>query len=428
MNFKVAILSLLAERPEKRVSLEELRRRVETMIAAGDQPWQVADFPTIDNVDIFESGLVSRNHNGLQITDAGFAFLRSLESASGTYPDTFSMPPMQPVKMIDDLIGTQHRLRIFDLGPRGVDIEVDDGAVLHRDQQGHDHADGLAALDRSEAGPQAGAQDSVALTDIEPAYGHPDRLGSKPDEDLDPHRPHDTVVPTAPAFLRRGFGSKQQGAGGTTTLRSRIDALAATSRRRISELWRRHFAQTDGDPIARRAIRPGAGSAAFALLSLLVVVGCVGAAIALIQIKTLRSEVATLHRELSVLGERLAKTEQAEKTKPEPARQGGAEAKSDTDRNRPGAADAGASQPALNLSREEVQLIRDYIKVTPPSPGAASPAVNVGDPVSGGTIALPSAVTDKIPRLLGARFATRDGAIIISLKNSHRADAVLGAN
>ena len=88
---------------------------------------------------------------------------------------------------------------------------------------------------------------------------------------------------------------------------------------------------------------------------------------------------------------------------------------------------AEAQVPALTLSREEVQLLREYIKPAP-SAGTAEPALNVGDPVGSATIPLPSQLMDKIPKLLGARFTTRNGAIIITGNNSRRADAVVGPN
>jgi hypothetical protein len=48
--------------------------------------------------------------------------------------------------------------------------------------------------------------------------------------------------------------------------------------------------------------------------------------------------------------------------------------------------------------------------------------------VTAGTIPLPSPLTDKIPKLLGARFTIRNGAIIILKRGSRQADAVLGPN
>jgi hypothetical protein len=81
----------------------------------------------------------------------------------------------------------------------------------------------------------------------------------------------------------------------------------------------------------------------------------------------------------------------------------------------------------LTLSREEVELIRNYIK-SAPSADIAAPTINVGDTVSGATIPLPSQLADKIPKLLGARFTTRNGTIIIIRRNSHQADAVVAPN
>jgi hypothetical protein len=83
-----------------------------------------------------------------------------------------------------------------------------------------------------------------------------------------------------------------------------------------------------------------------------------------------------------------------------------------------------AEQAPLAFSREEVQLIREYIKPAPIT-GPAALAVSVGDPVIGGTIPFPSPLTEKVPKLLGSRFAIRNGAIIIVRKDSRQADAVL---
>ena len=71
--------------------------------------------------------------------------------------------------------------------------------------------------------------------------------------------------------------------------------------------------------------------------------------------------------------------------------------------------------------------MREYIK---PAPSAGAPAntVKVGDVVDGAMIPLPSPLTEKVPKLLGARFAIRNGAIIIVRKGSHQVDAVLTAH
>lgn len=132
--------------------------------------------------------------------------------------------------------------------------------------------------------------------------------------------------------------------------------------------------------------------------------------------------MAALHRDASYLRERLAKLEQVERANPVSDRPGEPQRKPEADEKK-----SGADQAALNLSREEVQLIRDYIKPAP-SAGNGATAISVGDPVGSATIPLPSPLTEKIPRLLGARFTTRGGTIIIVKKDSRHADAVLAAN
>ena len=118
--------------------------------------------------------------------------------------------------------------------------------------------------------------------------------------------------------------------------------------------------------------------------------------------------------------------ESAEKEKRELDQQEKAQNKPDTEKNQPGG-EIRSDQTGLNLSREEIQLIRDYIK-SAPIPGATAPAINVGDPVEGAMIPLPSQLTEKVPKLLGAKFTTRNGTIIIARKASRQADAVLAPN
>ena len=118
MNFKLAILRALANWPERRIALDEIRCEVEIIVAAGDQTEQFKRFSALGDLDIFQSGLVSRDDAGLQITDAGLSLLRSLESSNGTSLET-SNPISPALKYIDDLIGAQERLSIFDLELRG---------------------------------------------------------------------------------------------------------------------------------------------------------------------------------------------------------------------------------------------------------------------------------------------------------------------
>ena len=233
-------------------------------------------------------------------------------------------------------------------------------------------------------------------------------------------------LPNPPAFLRRNFGSKVQAPSRKSPeLLNLFFAFVATKKGFMIDFWRRHFAQGVSKPGTERLVRR-VGGAAFAFLSLLVVVTCVGAAITLGQIKSLKSDIATLHRELLPLRERLGKLEQVEKTKRDLEQQEEAQNRSGVEKNRP-SGEIRIDQTALNLSREEIQLIRDYVKPAPFA-GTAAPVINVGDSVSGAMIPLPSQLTEKVPKLLGAKFTTRNGAIIIIKKDSRQADAVLAAN
>jgi len=144
-----------------------------------------------------------------------------------------------------------------------------------------------------------------------------------------------------------------------------------------------------------------------------------GAVIAPAQIRSLKSEVAALQRELFPLRERVAKAELLERAKQIAEQQKGSQ-------NKSGATGA-TEQAALSLTPDEIRLIRDFIKPAPAG-GTLAPAINVGDAVSFATIPLPSTLMEKIPKLLGARFTTRNGSIIILKRDSRQADIVLPPN
>jgi hypothetical protein len=235
----------------------------------------------------------------------------------------------------------------------------------------------------------------------------------------------DVVPQDAPAFLQRSFGSEIHGTSRSARRLSDLFGFIADKKHFLFDLWQGHFTRAVSNPTAGPTVG-GVGSAAFAFLSLVAVVTCIGAAIALGQIKSLKSDIAMLHRELMPLRERLGKLEQSEKAKRDLDQQEEAQKRSDTENNKAGA-ETRPDQTALNLSREEVQLIRDYIKPSPAG-GIAAPEINVGDPVRGAMIPLPSPLTEKVPKLLGARFTTRNGSIIIVRRDSRQADAVLGPN
>ena len=174
----------------------------------------------------------------------------------------------------------------------------------------------------------------------------------------------------------------------------------------MGALWRRHI---EDDLPKARMVSPGANvnGIAVALISLLIIIICAGAAIALRQISSLQTEISSLQRELSPLKEKLSRFDQAEKTRQ-------AEEKARDERSKQ-TADNPPPQTPLSLSREEIQLIRDYIRPAPGTGPSTAPA-----PITGATVPL--------PKLLGARFTIRNGAILIIRRNSRQIDAVLGPN
>jgi hypothetical protein len=106
---------------------------------------------------------------------------------------------------------------------------------------------------------------------------------------------------------------------------------------------------------------------------------CAGAVVALTQIKSLKTEIVSLQRELLPLRERLARFDRAEKAKEAEIKAAAEKAKA--------LAQNLSQQAPLTFSREEVQLIREYIKPAPfaakqhpllvsaiPSPGARFPS------------------------------------------------------
>jgi hypothetical protein len=425
VNFKLAILNVLAKWPERRATVDEVRREVGIIIANEGQAEQLRRLSALGDIDIFQTGLVSRNEEGFQITDAGLSLLQSLESSNGPSPDVSTAPASQPFRLIDDLIGTEERLKIFDLELRRLENIAFDGNENNGHQPIQDQANRAAAIDVPDSDSLIGADGLPESVDSEPGDGSESDDGDQPvqGEENQPVLLDEPYGASAdvPAFLRPSFGSRGQDSGRKSLQLASLLAFITEKRRFIAGVWRRLFSETISNEKTER-LAGGVGGAAFALLSLLVVVTCVGAAIALGQIKSLKSDIAMLHREVFSLKERLAKSEQAEKAKRDLDQQEETQA----EKNKPGG-EIRPDQTALNLSREEIQLIREYIKPAP-SADAAAPAINVGDPVSGAMIPLPSQLTDKLPKLLGGKFTIRNGAIIIVKRDSRQADAVLAPN
>jgi hypothetical protein len=372
VRFKLAILNVLAKSPGGRATFDEVRRGVRLIISSGDQSEQLKRFSEFGDIDIFQSGLVLRDDAGFEITDAGLSLLHSLGSSSEPSLEFSSAPAPRPV---DDLSGVDERLKTFDLelSMPGNDAHVDERRT--------------AIIGTSNSTSKIGA--------VDPPAGARSRSRDRG---------------------RRSFGLAS------------LAALIAAKQQSIFDIGRRYLAQRDwhaSNGKNKRLVR-NTGGAAFAVLSLVLVIACVVAAIAFGQIQSLKSDVAALRRELLPVKERVTKLEQFEKEKRDLDQQEEAQNKPDTEKNQSGG-EIRSDQTGLNLSREEIQLIRDYIKPAPTA-GAAAPAINVGDPVEGAMIPLPSPLMEKVPKLAGGKFTTRNGSIIIVRRDSRRADAVLPPN
>ncbi|MGY3539378.1 hypothetical protein ACVIIY_003598 [Bradyrhizobium sp. USDA 4515] len=376
MRFNLAILSVLAARPGQRIAIDEVSREVKRMIAAGDEATQSKRPSELGDADVFQSGWASINDAGLQITDSGLSLWRSLEAVRIEHG-----PDRQETERLDAAVAdTRHYVADTAIDrPDDVDLELP--GMTREDHDGRQ---------------PSGAGRSTTAPGIPSA--------------------HSPVVP-APAL-----GAFQEANRVVAARLSGLVSLLGTIKPKFAAARRRRPAEDVGDRRADR--RGGLTGLAVACLSLISVVACVAAAIALGQLSSLKSDITALRREIAPLRERLTRLEQVEVARRDAAQQQDAQDRAEAEKK---LADGAGEQAALSLSREEIQLIREYIKAAP-SAGAAVAPINVGDPVTGGMIPLPSSLTEKVPRLVGARFATRNGAIVISTRNSRRIDAVLMPN
>lgn len=104
MSFQITVLKVLAGHPGGRALLVELRRAVAILISSGkdwtDRTKRLA--ARAPGLDIFSQSFVLRDEAGWLITDAGRAFLASLETPiqmsakEQQAPEDLVMPPVPP--------------------------------------------------------------------------------------------------------------------------------------------------------------------------------------------------------------------------------------------------------------------------------------------------------------------------------------------
>lgn len=156
----------------------------------------------------------------------------------------------------------------------------------------------------------------------------------------------------------------------------------------------------------------GAKAGLVAVACVFVFLATVGATYTFTEIGRLRDELSSTRWELLSAKDRLARLER-KVDQPSLAQR----------------LDGNHLRSQLELSREEIQLLRDYIKV-PPAPRGATATIQLGAMVPPVTLApLPPQVGAKFSRLIGARFTTdRNGAIVIVARGSRSADAIVAPN
>ena len=105
MSFQITILKVLAGQPEGHATQAELMRQVAILISSGsdwtDRTKRLA--ARAPGLSIFGSRLISHDKAGWQITDAGRAFLVSLESPAPQIPEDVPMATLLDAQLVPKL-------------------------------------------------------------------------------------------------------------------------------------------------------------------------------------------------------------------------------------------------------------------------------------------------------------------------------------
>jgi hypothetical protein len=384
---KLVILYILAQHPEGRASLGELELEIKNLGERLDNAEIWSEFAQLADIDIFHSGLLVFDGQNVSITAAGRSLLRAIEdlAESSVFDEEYRA---QSLKLIDDLIGAERR------GAQPGEPSPFRGTV------------GPIDADTEPAQLEGAGAKSLGVLNVNGA----DRIDNS-----------FAIQSSAPSFLRRHFGSKMR-AWFKPSRAFEPSNSAALSAKRFMRILRGHLESDVSSFKTPRERGAGVAGAVLAVLSLLVIVIGAGAVIAVNHIKSLNTEIVTLQRELEIVNKQVRQLEAVE-------------SKRNADQNEhrgslgidkaDGIGQTQAATSALSLSPDENRAVREYIKPAPLAGLATSPSINVGDRVTEATIPVPSPLTDKVPKLLGARFTIRNGAIVLLKRDSHQADAVL---
>jgi hypothetical protein len=391
---KLAMLYILAHRPGRQATLDELEREMKGLSErAAEQTDKWSEFVELADIDVFRSGLVSCDEQGsFRITEAGQSLLLAAEDIAEGSANAATDRRTRWLKLIDTLMDAEKHSK-FDSGLRA-----------------HDEKLNFRALDE-EATLEGQIANQTAVESLVPTQGV---------RNFD----HADTNDSAPGFVQPNFASTRI-APEKSSWRFNPTTSIVPRFKRVVRILRGHV-EVDISGIKTAKDRAaGIGGAVLALLSLLVIVTAGGAVIAVYQIKSLKAEIASLQRELVVIKNQAARLEAAESKRE--ADQNDNQGRASTEKT-DGSGQNRQAASALTLSPDEIRAIKEYIKPAPIAGEAISPSISVGDRMTETTIPVPSPLTDKVPKLVGARFTIRNGAIVIIKRDSHQVDAVLGPN
>jgi hypothetical protein len=147
------------------------------------------------------------------------------------------------------------------------------------------------------------------------------------------------------------------------------------------------------------------------------------------RIKGLRENATQLQKQISLIEQRVGRLELQMETLLARRLPDGNAGPNRPEGNTPTKDSPAKVETPTALTRAEIDIIRDYIKIPPPAAGV-SPTISLGVPIGNHVLVpLPSQITDKVPKLVGARFTTdRNGSIVIVTVNGGRADFIIPPN
>src|SRR4051794_4403361 len=179
-RFKLAVLNVLAASAKGSATVGELRRDVPVLLADEGETEQLKRFRALGQIDIFQSGLLLRTGTGFEITEAGLSLLESLDGSTKAPAVVSSIPTSPALNTIDDLIGAEDRLKIFDLGVRTADAGFGKAGQRSSDEQGDSLSEDLKAPRRALDTTEPDPTEDIALP-ITPEQKRKDRSSGNVD-------------------------------------------------------------------------------------------------------------------------------------------------------------------------------------------------------------------------------------------------------